>query len=374
LTGIEVYGRRIYASFERPVKGVITRAVESIPETLARVKKSLVPGGKAIFMKGPHCDQEIQEALHTFHHEYKLERDIAYTIPHTPHQRRLVIFERLEGKTEIEMAGRYQIHEIESSANRVFKHFKTLLTSKGIKRQGQALVFGPKVIGEVMRDYPEQVCGLILAPQDEEISKKSSTEPYAQTLREGTIRYRLSRPLYRELDLFGTEGTILLVRVPSPADWHVEKLPSACTLLVPFQDPENVGAVIRTAVAFGVGEIVLLREAAHPFHPKSIRAGGSAVFRVRYYQGPSIRDISAMAARIQETGTALVTLSMGGFDLRKFQFPDRFILLPGVEGPGLPENLRPYALAIPMEAGSESLNAATAVAITLYEWRRKRAP
>lgn len=95
LKGIEILGRKIQASFDRPVGAVITRALESIPKTLGRVSRCLVPGGMAIFMKGPHCDSEIQAALELHPPGYRLLQDIPYAIPHSPHRRRLVIFERL---------------------------------------------------------------------------------------------------------------------------------------------------------------------------------------------------------------------------------------------------------------------------------------
>lgn len=95
LKGIEIYEGKIYAGYDRPVQGVITRAVEPIRSTLARVRRCLAQGGQAIFMKGPQCDPEIREGLDRFSADYALVRDISYQIPHSPHQRRLLVFERL---------------------------------------------------------------------------------------------------------------------------------------------------------------------------------------------------------------------------------------------------------------------------------------
>ena len=95
LRGIEIYEGKIYPSFNRSVNGVITRALESIPKTLDRVKNCLAPGGRAIFMKGPSCDDELEEAVRAFRGTYKPVQDIAYTLPHSPHRRRLIVFKRL---------------------------------------------------------------------------------------------------------------------------------------------------------------------------------------------------------------------------------------------------------------------------------------
>jgi 16S rRNA (guanine(527)-N(7))-methyltransferase RsmG len=95
LRGIEIYEGKIYPSFSRSVSGIITRALESIPKTLDRIMKCLVPGGRAIFMKGPGCEDELQEALGVFRAAYRLSQNLSYAIPHSSHHRRLIVFKRL---------------------------------------------------------------------------------------------------------------------------------------------------------------------------------------------------------------------------------------------------------------------------------------
>ena len=156
--------------------------------------------------------------------------------------------------------------------------------------------------------------------------------------------------------------------VPPLAAWSDdEPWPDGCTLFVPFQDPENVGAVIRSAAAFGVTRVVLLREAAHPFHPRSSRAAGPALFQVPLLQGPSIHDLGSRHV-------PMIALDTSGPELSECPFPTRFGLVAGLEGPGLPEPLRQgERRRIAMVPGVESLNAGTAVAIALYAWSRERA-
>ncbi len=134
--------------------------------------------------------------------------------------------------------------------------------------------------GEVLARFPEKVLGWLTGgdgppPPPSEITW-----------------LRLSEALFKELDVAGTHSPLLLVSVPAIAPWSdADPWPTGCTLFVPFQDPENVGAVIRSAAAFGVARVVLLKEAAHPFHPRSSRAAGTALFQVPIAQGPSLRDL-----------------------------------------------------------------------------------
>jgi len=177
--------------------------------------------------------------------------------------------------------------------------------------------------------------------------------------------YVLKKSLYNELDVSGTGGLLLVVRLPELGEWDGSAA-EGCTLLVPFQDPANAGAVIRSAAAFGVERVVMLREAVNPFHPRCVRASGGAVFGVTLLRGPSIGELSRFR---EEKGFDLVALDRAGEPIADFRFPGGFALLAGVEGPGLPDALRASAVSIPIEGGVESLNAAVAASIALYAGR-----
>jgi 16S rRNA (guanine(527)-N(7))-methyltransferase RsmG len=93
----EVFEHRVVSSsFTKPVQGVITRAVETMDKTLLRTSASLVPGGQAIFMKGPNTDDEIEEVHSRFGDSFELVLDQAYSLPYTPHRRRLVVWRKTD--------------------------------------------------------------------------------------------------------------------------------------------------------------------------------------------------------------------------------------------------------------------------------------
>lgn len=247
--------------------------------------------------------------------------------------------------------------EINSRHNQDFQTFLKVLKGHGVQKQSLAFFSGPKQVKEILTEFPKHCEGLI------QTKKRRLPE---SILPPDLPTYCLSTELFREVDAFGTNHPILIVRVPPFLGWVPDAASKGCTLLIPFQDPSNVGAVIRSAAAFGVTSLVVLKEAAHPFHYKSTRAGGSALFRVPIFKGPSIQDLVRPAAPV-------ITLSARGEDIRRFRFPESFCLLPGLEGPGLPPKLRHLkSLSIPMERGVESLNAALATGIALYEWQRNR--
>ncbi len=94
LRNLDIIGRNINESFLYPVQGVITRAVEDARNTLGNVLYSLQTGGRVFLMKGPNVDPEIPMALDTWGEWFELEKDIAYELPQTPHQRRLLVFRK----------------------------------------------------------------------------------------------------------------------------------------------------------------------------------------------------------------------------------------------------------------------------------------
>jgi 16S rRNA (guanine527-N7)-methyltransferase len=359
LEGIRTEGGLITASFSEPVKGVITRAVEPIGETLTRIEGCLCRGGLAIFMKGPHCDDEVADAARRFTGHFELKKDLAYTIPGTPHQRRLVVFRRVSQRPAqirevFDAAGRRKV--VSSTANAHFKRLKKILTAKGVRKEGAALVCGEKVVRDVIRRRAERVRAWVSWP---------GGPPPPESLSDAALWIELEKILFRQLDVFGTEAPLLEISVPPLESWDPRSgLPGPVTLLVPFQDPENVGAVLRSAAAFGVDAVVILEEGASPFHPKALRASAGSALDLRLFRGPGIKDLPP--------DLPLIPLSREGRPLDRAVFPETFAFLPGVEGPGLPAAWRQSALSIPMTDRVESLNAATAVAVALYEWARRR--
>ncbi|MFH1532472.1 MAG: 16S rRNA (guanine(527)-N(7))-methyltransferase RsmG [Pseudomonadota bacterium] len=100
LEGLDVIGRNIDREFFYPVNGVITRAVELIPDTLKRMQNSLQTGGLAIFMKGPNVDEEMTRAQRRYGDEYEVAFDLPYTLPRSTHRRRLLVYRRVRADIE----------------------------------------------------------------------------------------------------------------------------------------------------------------------------------------------------------------------------------------------------------------------------------
>jgi 16S rRNA (guanine527-N7)-methyltransferase len=364
LTGLDVYAHKLGADYPGQVAGVISRAVGPIPETLDRVATCLPAGGRMIFMKGPECGAEIAAAAPSHAGIFRLALDRAYTIPGTPHRRRLVVYERLKGPPPPAPVSRSQgsepaaafagtVREITSASNSTFQRCRDLLGGPGIRKFGEAILAGRRIGSEVLDWFPDRVLAWL--------SGLHGPPPPNDSIE----WLRFSDPLFKQLDVVGTHAPLLLVRVPTIPAWSDnDPWPAGCTLFVPFQDPENVGAVIRSAAAFGASRVVLLREAAHPFHPRASRAAGPALFQVPLLHGPSLDELHVKRA-------PLIALDTSGPELGETPFPASFGLVVGIEGPGLPIALRDKERRrIALEPGVESLNAATAAAIALYVWAR----
>ncbi|MFQ5598944.1 MAG: RsmG family class I SAM-dependent methyltransferase [Candidatus Krumholzibacteriia bacterium] len=366
LRDVQVVPHRIGRPFTHPVRGVIMRSLESMPAMLERVSGWLEPGARVLFMRSPRRRPEEDALLMCDSgRSFRVTRDTPYAIPETRHERRLVVLECLDpgpsagngAATDAGAAGpERQMRDIRSEQSTTFRLLRSLRSGRGIRKAGLALIAGMRAIHEILREYPEHCVAWIS-------SGPPAPPPEAPA---ALAWYRLAPRLFREADVSGTGPPLLLVRVPELPAWTDSDWPPGCTLFIPFQDPENVGAVLRSAAAFGAARVVLLEEAAHPFHPRSARSsGGAALFRVPLLRGPSIRTL-----RVE--GAPLLALSTSGSDIGTHEFPPTFGLLPGLEGPGLPEALRtPDALHIPMASGNESLNAATAAGIALYLWSRR---
>jgi len=241
---------------------------------------------------------------------------------------------------------RSKITEITSSTNPQMKIWRSLLSSKGIKKEGLFILSGEKLILEFLKNPKLEI--------DCELVTKNQTP-----LDHPHPKFLLSSELFQELDEVGTGFNLLVIKTPSIKTWD-ENSKAKMTLFLPLGDPANLGAAIRSAEAFLVEEIVLLQQAAHPFLPKAIKASGGSVLRANLFKGPSLQDLNP----------SLITLDQSGISLVDFQWPEQSRLLVGEEGPGLSNFQSKIKVTIPTQ-GVESLNATVALSIALYDWKIK---
>ena len=137
------------------------------------------------------------------------------------------------------------------------------------------------------------------------------------------------------------------------------------------QDPGNVGTILRTADAAGFDGALLSSACADLYSAKTLRATMGSVFRV-----PTLRtdDLPAALEAMKARGYAVVATELGGADFYAHCPHEKCVLVIGSEGRGVSENVRAAAthhLALPMRGGAESLNAAVAAGIMIYEMARQ---
>lgn len=139
-------------------------------------------------------------------------------------------------------------------------------------------------------------------------------------------------------------------------------------------DPDNVGVVFRSAMAFGADGVLLSPGSADPLYRKTIRTSMGGALRVPFAR---VAEWPAGLARLREAGYTVIALTPAGAvdiaDLGAAQpAPERAALLLGAEGAGLSEGARAQAdveVRIAMAPGADSLNVAAAAAIALHRFR-----
>jgi len=152
--------------------------------------------------------------------------------------------------------------------------------------------------------------------------------------------------------------------VPSPARFHL--------LLDDLQDPGNVGTILRTAAAAGVEQVLLSKHCAFAWSPKVLRAGQGAHFLTTVVEDV---DLAAWAASFRVLGGYVAAMvAHDGADLYATPLPWPLAIAVGNEGAGLSASLVQCAdtrITIPMPGKVESLNAAAAAAVVLFEAVRR---
>jgi len=228
------------------------------------------------------------------------------------------------------------------------------------REDGVYIVEGIKSIGELpkeevlhvvvsksfAKEHPDIKADLVVS--DEEFEKLSDTQTPQGVL--AVVRARQ----YQLSDLLDSPNQLFLV-------------------LENIQDPGNLGTMFRSGEAAGVSGLILSKDTVDPYNPKVIRSTMGAIFRVPFYIAD---DLSETVKTLQNHGVVTYAAHLKGavsYEKNNYQIPTAFLI--GNESQGLTDALTEVAkkaVKIPMKGKVESLNAAMAATILLFEAMRQR--
>lgn len=170
------------------------------------------------------------------------------------------------------------------------------------------------------------------------------------------------------------QGILTVLKQPEYQLEELLKQPNPLfVVLENLQDPGNLGTIIRTGEGAGITGVIMSNQTVDIFNPKTIRATMGSVYRVPFLY---VNDLGEVLKQLHEHGVHTYAAHLKGetyYDAFSFKEPTAFLI--GNEGNGLQKETADMAenyLKIPMEGQVESLNAAVATALLMYEAHRQR--
>ncbi|MBE5735066.1 MAG: RNA methyltransferase [Clostridiales bacterium] len=240
---------------------------------------------------------------------------------------------------------------ISSKDNKIIKYVTKLILPKYSKIEGKTLVESPKIISELL---------------------DANMVEYILVTDRNRHNMVLSKAKCDVIDISDSVMRVLSTTETSTGIFAVVKLPQKVTeygdksiILDGIQDPSNLGAIIRSAVAFGYNTIFTINS-CYAYSPKVIRSSMGTIFKVNMVD-VSYDEVERYA---DINNVALICCDMNGKSIENTRpKADKFAIIIGSEGGGVSDRLRRLAtttISIPMQNGVESLNASVSAGIIMY--------
>lgn len=250
---------------------------------------------------------------------------------------------------------------ITSRDNAIFKHLRKLAENKRERsKEGKTLLDGVHLIEGYLQTFGEPE--LVIIPEG-----KSTHEAANMIQHLGDVNTVMFPTLmFSELtSVTSSTGVLALVKTPSIA---MPETIGFALMLEDIQDPGNLGSMLRTALGAGVDAVYLSKGCTDAWSPKCLRGGQGAQFHLPIIEGVDIiESIEGFAGSSYAT-----TLAGDSVYTKDLTQPTAFVI--GNEGAGLTDgavNAATAQVSIPMHAQLESLNAAAAAAVCLFERQRQ---
>ena len=247
------------------------------------------------------------------------------------------------------------MERITARKNPLLQQVKRLLNSRKEREEaGLFVADGTKLLAEAVRWWPGLETVILTEGIEAEIPKGVRTVQVPADVMESISPMR------------SPQGALFICRLPEKQEFEARP---GMLLLDGIQDPGNLGTILRTADALEV-PVVLLEGCADPYGHKVVRASMGAVFRTQVIQS-TWQQVQASCAKAG-VPVAVTALSQRAKDIREAELCKMAVVI-GSEGQGVRKEILENAqaeLIIPMNENCESLNAAVAATIVMWQMRR----
>ncbi|MDO4308566.1 MAG: RNA methyltransferase [Eubacteriales bacterium] len=237
--------------------------------------------------------------------------------------------------------------------------------TKARRKQGLFVAEGRKMFREAPRDWIYKVYVTESLTEDEELMKNVRELPYEI----------VADQVFRQMsDTQTPQGILTVLRTPSyTMEALLHKEHPLLMVLEDLQDPGNAGTIFRTGEGAGVDGVLLTKTCVDVTNPKVIRSTMGSIYRMPFLY---VEDVVSLRERFQEADIRTYAAHLKGknfYDGEDYHGGTAFLI--GNEGNGLTEQAAEAAdclIRIPMCGKVESLNAAMAAGILMYEAARQR--
>ena len=266
---------------------------------------------------------------------------------------------------------------ISSRNNQIVKWAASLLDKKGRNESGAFVAEGEKLSLEALRRHLPVTHLFIMEGKEERIL--DLIRPYMELSEYSECQIiRLSEGAFEKISTEkAPQGIISVIKhldffakldIIYKEDFFIPKGERALSLYS-LRDPGNLGAVIRSAVAFGVQHIVLSSDSADIYNPKTVRAAMGTMFGVKI---SVVSDFASFVRAAKECGRAVYAAELrdGAKSVKDIDLSSDDIFIIGNEGHGIPDEISSLctgSVYIPISEGAESLNASVAAAVFMWE-------
>lgn len=256
--------------------------------------------------------------------------------------------------------------EINSKDNKTIKNIRKLIVQRKYrKEQGLFVVEGLRLCTDAVRS--NAFIDTFIYTEDAALRHSEEVSLLSE---KATNVYKVSSSVFASLSDTKTPQGVICVVKALDKKIHFDTINCKYVFLENMQDPSNLGAVLRSADALGFSGVIMTPGCCDIYSPKACRASMGAVFRVPFMV---CDDACDFIRDFNKSGSSYAAVVRDGTPITDIKYPGNTLLCIGNEGNGLTDELVKncsFAVTIPMRGNAESLNAAAAAGIIMWEMIR----